>query len=65
MPKGKIEGKNRKRINVVRKFKIGGRKSTRSALQMSTSELEEFVNGKSGRPKDRVKARKVLDQRRK
>lgn len=63
MPKGKIEGKNRTRQNVIRKFKVGGRKSTRSALQMSVAELEEFVNSKSGRARDRAKVRRVLDKR--
>ncbi len=65
MPKGKMQTKEkRKPVVVHRAHKIGGSKSTRGATQMSDAELQELVDS-SGRGKDRAKARKVLDQRRK
>jgi hypothetical protein len=40
MPKGKVQiGASRKTRNVTRKFKLGGRKQSVSALHLSTDEL--------------------------
>lgn len=62
MPKGKMQfGTKRKPQAVARKFKIGGRKTTQSALAMSDEQLENF----SGRPRDKAKVRQVIDIRRK
>lgn len=63
MPKGKIQsGTSRKTVAVTRKFKIGGRKSTRSATLMSNNELRTIANGK-GRGKDVQTARMELERR--
>ena len=62
MPKGKIQDANRRNLVVTRKFKIGGRKSTKSALQMSTEDLQKIVDG-SGRKKDKMRARNELVRR--
>lgn len=62
MPKGKVVvGKTRSTRNVRRKFKIGNRKSTNSALFMSTEELLERYP-KAGR--DKPKIMQVLHMRR-
>ena len=63
MPKGKVQkGTSRKMVAVTRKFKIGGRKSTRSATQMSNDELRTIANG-TGRGKDIQTARAELERR--
>ena len=66
MPKGKIQDPNRptarRPITATRKFKIGGRKSTRSALMLSNEDLEKVANGK-GRGKDKMRARNELARR--
>lgn len=66
MPKGKIQDPNRPKarrpIAVTRKSKIGGRKSTRSALMLSTEELQKIVDG-SGRGKDKMRAQNELTRR--
>ena len=64
MPKGKIEemkGKTRLRIAAMRKFKIGGRKSVRSARQMSNDDLRKVIQNGSNR--DQQKARNELTRR--
>jgi len=63
MPKAKItiEG-SRKMCAIQRKFKIGGRKSIRSALLMSNAELQKVVDN-SERGKDRQRARNELTKR--
>lgn len=66
MPKGKIPDPNRpnsrRMVSAVRKFKIGGRKSVRGALQMSNDELRKLIDG-SARPRDKAKATQVLVRR--
>jgi len=62
MPKGKIQDSNRKQVAVTRKFKIGGRKSTKSALHMSTEDLQRITEG-SGRKKDKLRAQNELARR--
>ncbi len=66
MPKAKVQDPNRpntrRQINVVQKFKIGNRKSTRSATRMSNEELRGVLTGsKSG--KDKHTARMELERR--
>jgi hypothetical protein len=66
MPKGKIQDPKRpdtrKRVNVVQKFKIGNRKSTRSATRMSNEELRGVLSG-SASGKDKQIARNELERR--
>jgi hypothetical protein len=66
MPKGKIEVKrgnnSRALITLTRKFKIGGRKSVKSALLMSNEALRTVLTG-AGRPKDKLRARNELTRR--
>ncbi len=66
MSKGKIPDPNRPNsrlmVSVVRKLKIGGRKSVRGALQMSNEELRKIIAG-SGRPRDKAKATQALVRR--
>ncbi len=66
MPKAKIPDPNRpdtrRMIPARRKMKIGGRKSIRSALQMSNEELRKVLT-ESGRTKDKVTATKELERR--
>lgn len=63
MPKGKIEvmkGGRRAMATVSRKFKVGGRKSTKSALSMNDEDLRKVLRG---RPRDAQKARNELTRR--
>jgi len=66
MPKAMIQDprrpKSRRRLNVVQKFKIGNRKSTRSATRMSNKDLRD-VFATSNRGKDQQKARRELERR--
>ncbi len=66
MPKAMIQDPRRpntkRRINVVQKFKIGNRKSTRSATRMSNEELRGVFSG-SNSGKDKQKARRELERR--
>lgn len=41
-------------------FKIGGRKSVRSALRMTTPELQELLESPNTRGRDKNKIRQVL-----
>ena len=62
MPKSKITGANRQQITRRVKFKIGGRKSTRSALDMSNDELTAIaLDPNAG--KKRPKATQILARR--
>ena len=45
------------------KFKIGGRSSTRSALHLTTEELQDLLAGGSTRGRDKQKIRQVLRMR--
>ncbi len=63
MPKAKISiEKSRKMRTIHRKFKIGGRKSIRSALTMSNVDLQKVVDN-SERGKDRQRAQNELTKR--
>lgn len=65
MPKSKIRSRETKRVTYFRaKFKLGGRKSPRSALRMTTEELIEELNRDGCRGRDKAKIRKVLAKRR-
>ena len=63
MPKGKAQlGATRKTTNVRRKFKLGGRKQSISALALSTDELlKKFASPSRGR--DKGKIQQVLNMR--
>lgn len=64
MPKGKqpIKAGSRQMINVRRKFKLGGRKNSVSALQLSVDELLAKYQ-KPSRNRDRAKVLQVLHMR--
>ncbi len=65
MPKSKIQDPNRDSrsfINAKRKFKIGNRKSTRSAISMSNEELRGVLTG-SNSGKDKAAAKLELERR--
>ena len=67
MPKTRVVKKDRnipgqgRTIQVP--FKIGGRKSVRSALRMTTQELKDLLESSSTRGRDRRKIQQVLDRR--
>lgn len=62
MAKGKLEGRTKGERRVVRRTnKIGGRKSTKGAPQLSADELRSKLTG--GRGKDRQRARNELVRR--
>lgn len=61
MPKARIWRRGFKSIAKKIKFKIGGRKSTKGAFQMTTSELTSTLN--SVRKRDRNKLRRALENR--
>jgi hypothetical protein len=62
MPKGKIEGRTKRdRVAVARTNKIGGRKNTKGAAQLSADELRSKL--KVGRGRDRQRARNELVKR--
>ena len=66
MPKAKVQDPKRpdskRRINVVQKFKIGNRKSTRSATRMSNEELRGVLTGSTS-GKDKATAKLELERR--
>ena len=63
MPKGKVPiGQSRKMRSVQRKFKLGGRKQTVSALALSTDELLKKFESPS-RARDKGKIQQVLNMR--
>ena len=65
MPKARMQDprtEQRRFIAPTRKFKIGGRKSLRSARMMSNDDLRVVYNG-SARPKDKKRARDELERR--
>ena len=61
MPKGKIQI-DRKLITVKRKFKLGGRKNTKSVKQMNAEDLQKVIDS-SSRGKDKMRARNELARR--
>ncbi len=64
MPKSRTTDRTTRKTTYIRsKFKLGGRKSMRSALRMSTEELLEELDRHGLRGRDRAKIRKVLDKR--
>ncbi len=66
MPKAKIQDPSRegsrRMINAKRKFKIGNRKSTRSATRMSNEELRGVLTGSTS-GKDKAAAKLELERR--
>jgi len=64
MPKGKqpLKAGSRKMINARRKFKLGGRKNSVSALSLSTDELLQKYE-KPSRNRDKGKIQQVLAMR--
>ncbi len=65
MPKARMQDprtEQRRFIAPTRKFKIGGRKSLRSARMMSNADLRVVYSG-SARPKDKQTARYELERR--
>lgn len=66
MPKAKRvsgSGKARSKSSLRTKFKLGNRKVSRGAHQVSMKELEEYVASSAPRPRDKAKARAVLARR--
>lgn len=63
MPKTKTIVNKKVKLPKHVSAKLGNRKSTRSAPQLSTAELQEYVDSQSHRPRDRAKARTVLRSR--
>ncbi len=63
MPKAKVTIEGSRILRTIqRKFKIGGRKSVRSALTMSNLDLQKVVDN-SDRGKDRQRARNEMRKR--
>ena len=64
MPKSRTRDRGTRKTTYFRaKFKIGGRKSSRSALRMTTEELLELLESNGTRGRDKNKIRQVLDMR--
>ena len=67
MPQGKTEiktaGGRGKMVNIAKKFKLGGRGSNLSALQLSTTALEDRLTASTTSGKDQQKIRQVLAAR--
>ena len=62
MPKSKITLPNRKLLTKKVKFKLGGRSSTKSALDLTNDELVAIVNDPNA-GRSRPKAQQVLARR--
>ena len=63
MPKSRQQVRGQASTYSRTKFKIGGRNSTRSALHMTTEELQDLLQGGSTRGRDKQKIRQVLRMR--
>ncbi len=63
MPKSRTKVKGQPETYSCTKFKIGGRNSSKSALRMTTEELQTALESGNTRGRDKNKIRQVLQMR--